>query len=76
MPVYTISAKDLNELRTGERCAQYSFLGSNHTKDHGDYLTITLSHRSRNMLVDKYGFVLDFYSELDHDKGSTPPGLA
>lgn len=63
MPIYKTSADGLQKIRKFE---QYSFLADNAKHDHGTHWTITLSPRSRDMLVDKLGIELSFVHVVHH----------
>jgi hypothetical protein len=63
MPVYKTSASDIEKIR---RLTQYSFLFDNAKHDHGTHWTITLSTRSRDMLVEKLGIDAVFMDAVHH----------
>ena len=63
MPIYKISAPDLAKIKADP---QYGFLHENSKMDHGTHWTITLSNRSRDMLVERLGIEAQFVHAVEH----------
>lgn len=63
MPVYKTNATDIQKIRD---FTQYAFLADNAKHDHGTHLTITLSNKSRDMLVQKLGIEAVFVHAVHH----------
>jgi hypothetical protein len=63
MPVYRTNGADLQKIRD---FTQYAFLADNAKVDHGTHWTITLSHRSRDMLVRELGIEAVFVHAVHH----------
>lgn len=63
MPVYKTNAADLQKIKDFK---QYCFLFDNAKHDHGTHWTITLSHRSRDWLVQQLGIKLVFQHSVHH----------
>jgi hypothetical protein len=68
MPVYKTNAADIQKIRD---FTQYAFLADNAKHDHGTHWTITLSYRSRDMLVEKLGIEAALVHAVHH----VPPSV-
>jgi hypothetical protein len=63
MPVYKLSHDDYLKIRNDP---QYDFLSDNAKTDHGEFMKITLSHRSRDMLIERLGIDAEFVDMVHH----------